>query len=49
MAGYNVGLDISDLAKEPPEIRFHTVSSTKGFTMVEELTKNMTLGYSGSR
>jgi quinol monooxygenase YgiN len=38
-------LDIIDLAKEPPEIRFHTVSSTKGFTMVEELRKNITLGY----
>lgn len=38
-------LDIIDLAKEPPEIKFHTVSSVKGFEMVEELRKNIALGY----
>jgi quinol monooxygenase YgiN len=38
-------LDIIDLAKEPPEIKFRTVSSTKGFETVKELRKNIAPGY----
>jgi quinol monooxygenase YgiN len=34
-------LDIIDLAKEPPEIKFRTVSSIKGFELVKELRKNV--------
>jgi quinol monooxygenase YgiN len=34
-------LDIIDLSKEPPEIKFHTVSSIEGFEIVEKLRKKL--------
>jgi quinol monooxygenase YgiN len=38
-------LDIIDLAKEPPEIKFHAVSSSKGFEMIEGLRNKIVFGY----
>ncbi len=38
-------LDIIDLAKEPPEIRFHSASFKQGFEMVEDIRKDNAVGY----
>jgi quinol monooxygenase YgiN len=34
---------IMDMAVEPPEISFHTVSSVKGFELVEKIRENVNL------
>lgn len=39
-------LDIIDLARKPPEIKFHTVSSIEGFEIVEKLRKKCAQIYS---
>jgi quinol monooxygenase YgiN len=38
-------LRIIDLAKELPEIRFHTTSTVEGFEVVEKLRKKAVLSY----
>ncbi|HVN96358.1 MAG TPA: antibiotic biosynthesis monooxygenase [Syntrophorhabdaceae bacterium] len=37
-------LDIIDLAKEPPEIKFHSVPSVEGFELVQGARKNIAYG-----